>query len=164
MSDINPGMFPMSPADVGELENLARRAGSLQVPDARSVQDEALQRISNHLLPILVGAAQRAIAIIRTGKGGAYGSRVHAEFRRQVDALGLGLGTEINYLGGLPISYNALGSVRLDVALFDNASGGLVLVFDLKVNSARLSRRQILKIRRVTGRDVPVLEVPITSE
>ncbi len=109
----------------------------------------------------LTAAAGRAARKVGSGKGGAYGSRVHSAFRAEVEGLGRGLGTEASFLNGRAVRYGTAGSVRLDVVEY-GLDGTIKAVYDLKTGTASLlSQRiqQILSHLPGGGVGVPVIEI-----
>lgn len=109
----------------------------------------------------LAGAASRARAALGPGRGPVYGTRVHAEFAREVQRLGnRNLRTEVSYLNGRVVPHGTRGSVRLDVVQgpLDNPEA----VFDLKTGSAALDARRVAQIRSHLpggGKKVNVVEI-----
>ena len=112
---------------------------------------------------MLQEAANRAIQALGPGRGAAYGSRVHAEFAEQIEALGNpNLFTEQSYLNGRPVPYGTPGSIRIDVG-----EGTIELptaVYDLKTGGAELSARRIQELRSqlpepIDGRDIGIKQI-----
>lgn len=64
----------------------------------------------------LAGGAGRAVSTVGLGRAAAYGTRAHAAFEAEVNALGRSdLATEVSYLNGRVVPRGTAGSVRLDV-------------------------------------------------
>ncbi len=107
----------------------------------------------------LSAAANRAAQDFGTGRGPVYGTRVHAAFRAEVEALGRsGLRTEVSYLNGAEVPYGTPGSIRIDVGQY-STSGQIEAVFDLKTGSATLTPARIQQIQQAVGSQVPVTMV-----
>lgn len=108
----------------------------------------------------LAAAASRAGNTVGPGSGGAYGTRVHSAFAREVNAFGnANLSTEISYLNGVRVNYGTPGSVRLDV--LNGPFNAPVSIFDLKTGSATLTPARIQQIQSHIpgGANVPVFQV-----
>ena len=109
----------------------------------------------------LTAAAARARAAVGPGRGPVYGTRAHAAFRAEVEALGRGnLSTEVSYLNGRVVPYGTRGSVRLDVV--EGPLNAPTAIYDFKMGSAALSPARINQIRGHFpggGSNVPVLEI-----
>jgi len=89
-------------------------------------------------------AAYKAVEIVGEGKGRAYGTSVHTEFKKQILLLkeqGYPVDAEISYLGGEKVVYGRKGSIRADVIIGDIKSP--IAVFDLKTGSAKLGAKQM---------------------
>jgi RHS repeat-associated protein len=95
---------------------------------------------------ILSQTANQARVNIGDGSGALYGTKLHTEFRKQVNALGnIDLHTEVSYANGRVVRYGTPGSVRVDVVY-----GGLtdpLAIFDLKTGMATLSSARIIQLR-----------------
>jgi RHS repeat-associated protein len=106
-------------------------------------------------------AANDARNTIGAGSGSVYGTKVHAQFKDILDALGRGdLHTEVSYLGGREVAYGTKGSVRLDVVV--GSKDKPLAIYDLKTGSAKLTASRIAQIRQhlpPNYRNIPILEV-----
>ena len=110
----------------------------------------------------LSGAAQRAVKTVGPGKGGAYGTKVHSQFAKEVKALGRkDLATEVSYLNGKRVPWGTPGSVRVDVV--HGPVDAPTAISDLKTGSANLTQARIEQIQSHIpgGRSVPVRQVRI---
>jgi hypothetical protein len=108
----------------------------------------------------LASAATRARNAVGPGKGGAYGTRVHSAFEKEVNAMGhADLQTEVSYLRGQVRVRGTKGSVRLDVV--NGKPGSPNAVYDLKTGSATLDASRIEQIQSHLpgGTKIPVYEV-----
>jgi hypothetical protein len=112
------------------------------------------------VLEDLRAAAGRAVKEVGTGKGGAYGTRVHSAFEREVNALGRSdLSTEVSYLNGEVVPRGTPGSIRVDIV--EGPLKAPTAVYDLKAGGAKLTPDRIGQIQQHIpgGRNVPVMEV-----
>ncbi len=79
-------------------------------------------------------------------KGPVFGTKVHSEFKAQVDALGRSdLHTEVSYKNGRVVPYGTKGSVRLDVV--EGGETSPTAIYDLKTGSASLTQARIQQIK-----------------
>jgi hypothetical protein len=94
------------------------------------------------------------------GKGRFYGTEVHSEFKKVIDALEMkDVFTEKSYLAGEAAKYGTKDSIRADLVV-----GPLkepMAVFDLKTGNASLSATRVRQIQSQLpgGRNVPVIEI-----
>lgn len=83
--------------------------------------------------------------LVGEGNGHAYGSKVHAAFTKQVQALGRSdLIPEVSYQNGQPQVYGSIGSVRVDVIYGSKENP----IYDAIIRRGQ----EILQITSKTGR------------
>lgn len=83
----------------------------------------------------------------RSGRQGAgFGTAVHTDFKRQVQALGLStLYVEQSYRNDKLAEYGSPGSVRVDAA--EGSAERPHAIYDVKTGSARLTDKRIKSLR-----------------
>ena len=101
-----------------------------------------------------------AAETVGEGQGRLYGTEVHKEFKKVIDALEMkDVFTERSYLAGEAAKYGTKDSIRADLVV-----GPLkepMAVFDLKTGNASLSATRVRQIQSQLpgGRNVPVIEI-----
>ncbi len=118
---------------------------------------------TSSVLKGLAGTAEDAV--LNGGKtltkGPVFGTLVHTEFEKQVNALGRSdLYTEVSYKLGQLVDRGTKGSVRLDVV--HGTKEAPTAVFDLKTGSASLTSSRIAQIQAHLpggGAGVPIQEI-----
>jgi hypothetical protein len=109
----------------------------------------------------LAQALQRARDRIGPGSGRFYGTRVHTEFKREVDAIGSSnLATEVTYYNGQLKRYGYPGSIRADVV--EGPLENPTAIYDLKTGGARLTQQRMNQMRRQLpggGGGIPIIEI-----
>lgn len=90
-------------------------------------------------------AAARAYKVVGPGRGAAYGTKIHAEFAKQLSKLNQKFTPEVSYKNGKQVPYGTKGSVRVDVV--EGPLDSPTRVFDLKTGGARLTDDRIRQIQ-----------------
>jgi hypothetical protein len=123
---------------------LSERLAQVGVRSAAELDEEAAQAVA------------RALAQTGEGRGPAYGSRLHAALKAQVDA-SPNLAGEVSYRNGVRVRGGTSGSIRLDIIGYEN--GRPAVIYDLKSGSAQLTPSRIARIRAelpAEMRDLPI--------
>ena len=106
-------------------------------------------------------AANIAQRTVGSGRGAAYGTRVHTEFAKQVQRTSRGrIQTEVSYRNGSVVPRGTRGSVRVDAVR--GRPERPKEIWDLKTGGARLTPQRIQQIRRhLPGgcQNIPIREV-----
>jgi RHS repeat-associated protein len=89
-------------------------------------------------------AANNAKRLSGNGSGAVYGTKVHVEFKNQINLLrteGVNVSAEVSYLNGKVVPYGTKDSVRADVVSGDiNAPS---TIFELKTGQAKMTKAEI---------------------
>lgn len=90
------------------------------------------------------------------------GAKVHKAFEEEVKGLGYtNVRTEVSYIKGEESTRGAYRSIRLDVGVYDPRTRKIRGIYDLKLNSARLTEKRANALRSGSGsnKDVTVTAI-----
>jgi RHS repeat-associated protein len=119
---------------------------------------------TTQITQILEAIAQRAQTTVGLGRGPIHGTKVHAAFAREVEALGRSdLFSEVSYLNGNIVRRGTPGSIRVDI-VYGPSRETPMAIYDLKTGQAKLTSKRVAEIRRHLPpgyQDIPIIEIRI---